>query len=77
MNPMITAIVVKNVEEALRYKKKFPHILTDASLYFPDDEAQHIRPRRVDWLYYTETVGPGCRILDLVRSENTPILLHI
>lgn len=77
MNPMITAIVVKNVEEAIRYKNKFPHILANASLYFPDDEAKQLRPRRVDWLYYTETVGSGCRILNLVKSENTPIPLHI
>lgn len=77
MNPMTTAIIVKNVEEAIRYKNKFPHILADASLYFPDDEPKYLRPKRVDWLYYTDSVGAGCRILYLVESTNKPVLLHI
>ena len=73
---MTTAIVVTNVEEAMRYKNKYPHILNDARLYFPDDEAANIRPKNVDRLYYTDSVGPGCRILAMVTT-NTPIPLHI
>lgn len=74
---MITAIVAKNVEEAMRYKNKYPHILDGARLYFPDDESANLRPKNVDWLYYTDGVGPGCRILDLFKVANTPIPLHI
>ena len=74
---MTTAIVVTNVEEAMRYKNKYPHILNDARLYFPDDSSENLRPKNVDWLYYTDTVGPRCRILDIVKAANTPIPLHI
>ena len=74
---MVSAIIVKNVDEALLYKKKYPHLLTDARLYFPDDESANVRPKNVDYLYYTKAVGPHCRILSLVQSVNSPIQLHI